>query len=177
VQLRANDFRRKTFPRVPGNSLPRVQVKGVEHLIESPEQSISVLGCHEDANAFDNELLGSPAACGKDRSAASHRFRSRHRERFYEAGKHEQIGPLHEFRHFAPGSRAMEDNRLAKAQVLGQMLILDPLLSLSNDIHLPVRTLGAQPGSGVEEIRRTFDRRQITYKQDSLCLVVAPHVL
>ncbi len=151
-------------------------MKVVEHLIEAPEQSISVLGWHQDANVFDNKLLGSSAAGRKDRSAASHCFRSRNRKRFCEAGKHEQISPLHEFRHFASAPGAMEGHRVAKPQVLGQTLILGPLLSLSHDIELPVGALGAQPGGGFEEIRYPLDRRELTYKYDSLCLRVASNV-
>ena len=50
------------------------------------------------------------------------------------------------------------------------------LLSLSHDIELPVRTFGAQPGGGFEEIRYTLDRRELTYKYDSLCLRVASNI-
>src|SRR6476646_2869813 len=70
----------------------------------------------------------------------------------------------------------MEGHRLAKPQLPGQTLILDPLFSLSHDLEMPVRTLCAQARSGLEEVRYTLHRRELTYKYNCLCVGVASNV-
>jgi len=115
----------------------------VEHMVQSLEQSGSISRSDQEADVFNYKFLRSSAARGKNGSAARQRFRSRSGKRFGEAGKHEQISLPHELRDLCSAPGALERYHVAKLQVCGPPFISHPLLSVSDDVQMPVIPLTA----------------------------------